>query len=65
MLMGCSELFKIGSVNTIIECDAYSAIQWGSCRVKCPWHLVDWVDEIILILRQLQCMFHHVLLGGK
>lgn len=49
------------SCNTIIEGDPYSTIQWGSGKVKCPWQLADWVEEVYIIARQLKCTFHHVL----
>ena len=46
MLIGCHELFRVGSSNAIIEGNSYSAIQWGSGKASHTWGLIDWIEEV-------------------
>lgn len=57
MLKGYYELCRFEATNAIVEGDTFSAIQWGSGKLKCPWRLVDWVEEIHHITAQLKYIF--------
>ena len=61
LLIGCCELLSLESINTIIEGDSYSAIQWGSGETSIPWRLLDWMEEVQDISRCLSAFFHHIL----
>lgn len=67
MLMGCHGLTKFDGCKARIEGDSYSSIQWGSGKLKYPWRLANWIEEMHMnmIVRRFQCSFNHMLRDGN